>query len=126
MNNQISAKNTHKYSREIVMPIAMAKKYDEYCKRTKMKVTEPLRVMVMESVPQLYNAENLDKIIQKTKEWENDGNEFVKYHVRLPDEVMNEICTYLSFFRLKRLRCHFLYYLIEEKLLKRIGDVLNE
>lgn len=124
--NQDKKKSTHKYSREIIMPAEMAKKYDKYCMTTKMKRTEPLRVMIMESLPQLYNAERLDQIIEKTKKWESDGKELVKYHVRLPDEVINEIHTYCNFFQLKRVRCHFLYYLIEDKLIKSMEEVLDE
>lgn len=126
MNNQAEGKSTHKYSREIVMPKEVARRYDAYCKKTRMKLTEPLRVMVMESLPQLYNAERLNQIIEKTKKWESDGDEFSKYHVRLPDEVIDEIHTYCNFFHLKRQRCHFLYYLIEEKLAKSLGEVLDE
>ena len=100
MENSEKKANTNKYSREIVMPKLVADKYILYCQLTKMKLSEPLRVMVMESISQLHNAKNLDQIIQLTKNWKSHGEEFEKFHVRLPDTVIREIHTYLSFFKL--------------------------
>lgn len=116
-------KTTNKYSREIIFPAKVAKRYCDYCAATKMKFSEPLRVMVMESLPQLHNAENLGQIVEKTKNWNTYGSEFVKFHVRLPDAVTHEIRTYCKLFHLKR--CHFLYYLVEEKLLQRMSEVFK-
>lgn len=117
-------KATNKYSREIIMPTEVARKYCNFCDMTKMKLSEPLRVMVMESLPQLYNAENLGQIVEKTKNWNTYNSEFEKFHVRLPDEVIHEIRTYCKLFHLKR--CHFLYYLVEDKLLQRISEVIKD
>lgn len=117
--------NINKYSREIIMPSEVAEQYKEYCRITKMKLSEPLRVFVMESVPQLHNAENLDQIILNTKNWNLGKEECEKFHVRLPSEVVNEINTYCNFFKLKRLRCHFLYYLIEKKLQTALEGILK-
>ena len=123
-NQEIEKPNVNKYSREIAMPVDVAERYMMYCKITKMKLSEPLRVLVMESTPQLHNAANLDQVIDKTKNREFPG-EYHKFHVRLPGEVIAEINTYCKFFGLTWRRCHFLYFLIEEKLLKRIEGVLD-
>lgn len=119
-------KNANMYSREIIMPSEIAERYKRYCKITKMKLSEPLRVFVLESVPQLHNAENLDQIILNTKNWNLGKEKCEKFHVRLPSDVINEIHTYCNFFRLKRLRCHFLYYLIEGKLLTALEGILKD
>lgn len=117
--------NTLKYSRNISIPEDVSKRYMEYCRVTKMKLSEPLRVMVLESLPQLRNAENLDDIIRKTKRKELRGTGDI-YAVRLPDEAVKEIKTYLEFFHLGGYRNHFMYFLIEEELLKKLKDVLRD
>lgn len=116
--------NANKYSREIFLPGEVSKKYREYCRLTRMKLSEPLRVMVMESTPQLHNETNLDQVISKTKN-RNLYDEYMKYSVRLPEDVVNEINTYCRFFNIQRRRCYFLYFLIEERLLKTIEEVLE-
>lgn len=127
LNTDVKSKPTaNKLAREIVIPSEVAERYIKYCEVTKMKISEPLRVLVMESLPQLHNAENLDQIISKTKNWKDGGDSYTKFQVRLPDEVIKEIHTLSNFFHIKRLRCHFLYYLIEEKLLQKLEDVLKD
>lgn len=106
------------------MPMEVSKRYEQYCKITKMKLSEPLRVLIMESIPQIHHAENLDKIVSRARNWKEHGKEVKEFCVRLPDEAIQEIHTYCSFFKIKR--CHFLYYLIEEKLLKAMDNVLEK
>ena len=113
-----------KYSREIAFPEEVAELYKEYCQVTKMKLSEPLRVMVLESLPQLHNAKNLDEIIVKTRK-RDMSKKYEKLHVRLPNEAIEEVNTFCKFFKLNWKRCHFLYYLVEEKLLQAIEDVLK-
>lgn len=113
-------KKSDKYSREIAMPPEVSERYERYCKATKMKLSEPLRVLVMESVPQLRNPEKLGATVARAKR----GNGSKKFHVRLPDDVIHEIQTYCAFFQVKR--CHFLYCLIEDKLGTVMEDVLGD
>ncbi len=120
MNDQSKGRN---YSREIALPKEIADQYRKYCKVTKMKLSEPLRVLVLESLPQLHNAEDLDNIIEKTKKPSPDCE---KFFVRLPGTAMDEVNTYCRFFKLNWRRCHFLYYLIEKKLIKLLKDVLRD
>lgn len=118
-------KKTNKYSKEILIPAKIAGDYMEYCRLTKMKYSEPLRVLILESILQLHNTSDLNLIVEKTRNWEAYDKELVKFHVRLPDEVMAEIHSYCKFFQLNRLRCHFLYYLIEKKLTESLEGVLR-
>lgn len=117
-------KKTNKYSREIFIPKKTAERYVAYCKKTKMKLTEPLRVFILESIPQLHNAENLDQIIRRTREWNTIDEDCEKFNVRLPDEAIIEIHTYCKFFKLRR--CHFLYYVIEDRLNRALEEVLKD
>lgn len=114
-----------KYSKEIALPMDVSERYKEYCRITKMNLTEPIRVMVMDSLPRLHNSEQLDNIIEKVRNRDSKTS-CEKLYIRLPDTVMTEINTYCSFFKLHWQRCHFLYYLIEDKLIDTIEDVLNE
>lgn len=107
------------------MPIAVSIRYKRYCKITNMKLSEPLRVLVLQSIPQLHNAKNLNEIIKKTKQRDLKAD-YDKYYVRLPEEAMNQINTYCKFFNLNWRRCHFLYFLIEAKLLELLEDILDE
>lgn len=129
MGNEREVKpNTQKYSREVVMPQEVSERYKKYCEITKIKLSEPLRIMILESIPQLHNAENLDKIIKKTQDrnlYAASTDRYVRYAVRLPDEAVSEINTYCKFFKLQHRRCHFLYFLIEERLLQQIEGVLS-
>lgn len=112
-------------SKEIALPPDVAEKYIKYCEITKMKQTEPLRGLILESIPNLSNMKDLDKIIIKTRA-RSKKDTYTKFYVRLPKDKVEELNTFCSFFKLNWRRCHFLYFLIEEKLLKKIEDVLNE
>ena len=114
-----------KYSREIAFPVEIAEMYKEYCRVTKLKISDPLRVMVLDSLPQLHNTKNLGEIIAKTKN-RDMNDKYEKLHVRLPNEAVDEVNTFCKFFKLNWKRCHFLYFLIEEKLLQTIKDVLKD
>lgn len=114
----------HKLSKEIAMPVEVAEKYKQYCELTKMKLSEPLRVMVLESIPQLHNAKNLDEIIVKTRSRDMNST-YEKFYVRLPSEVMDEVNIFCKFFKINWKRCHFLYFVIEERLIKTIEDMLG-
>lgn len=112
------------YSREIVMPADVAELYKKYCMITKMKLSEPLRVLVLESLPKLHNAEDLGEIVEKAKT--KHYSKMVKFYVRLPGAAIDEINIYCKFFNLHWRRCHFLYFLIEKKLLKLLKEVMKD
>ena len=122
-----------KYStKEVVMPENISKKYMEYCRFTRMKMSDSLKVLIMESLPRLHDSEDLDLIIVKTrsinlyKEMDKDSEvQYVRHYVRLPADVIQQINTYCKFFKLRNKRCHFLYFLIEKKLLATIEEVLG-
>lgn len=110
-------------SKEIMIPKEVAEPYMEYCKRTKIKYPEPLRVFILESIPNLHSIENLDEIIRRTKNWKELGSECIRFSVRIPTDAIAEIKTFCKFIRVKR--CHFLYYLIEKKVLSTLEDFKN-
>lgn len=116
------------YSKVIKMPAGVGKRYEDYCKKTHMKMSETLRVLVLESIPRLHDAENLDQIIEKARKQNayTAPEKYKEVHVRLPASAVQEIDTYCKFFQLKSKRCHFMYYLIEAKLQKTLGDVLHD
>lgn len=119
--------NSQKYAREIALPIEVAARYKQYCKVTKMKLSEPLRVLVLESLPQLHTNEDLNEIVRKTLERERNLQEnYEKFSVRLPDEAVKEINTFCRFFNMNWRRCHFLYFLIEKKILRLLKEVLKD
>lgn len=112
------------FSKEVALPQEVAERYKKYCEITKMKSAEYLRVLILDATPLLHNAEKLDFIIDKTQNREFPGA-YQKIHVRLPGETLAEIDTYCKFFKLTWKRCHFMYFMIEEKLLQMIEDVLT-
>ncbi len=127
MNENVNEKknNYNKYSREIAFPPDVAERYKEYCAVTKMKLSEPLRVLVLESLPQLHTNDDLSEIIRQTQE-RSPKDEYKKLSVRLPQEAVDEINTYCKFFKINWRRCHFLYFLVEKKLLQLLKDVLQD
>lgn len=111
--------------REIAMPQNVAERYKGYCEATKQKITEPMQALIIECIPHLHNTEKLDRIILKTKNWNTSSGSFQKFHVQIPDEAAKEIYTYCNFFKLNHLKSHFVYYLIEEKLLQDLERILK-
>lgn len=107
-------------SKEIMIPKEVAEPYMEYCQKTKIKYPEPLRIFILESIPNLRNMENLDEVMKRTKHWRELGSECVSFIVRIPIDVLDEIKTYCKFYHVNR--CHFLYYLIEKKILSTLED----
>ena len=127
MNNEkVVPKNSTK---QIVMPIEISKKYIEYCHITRLRFSDSLRVMVMESIPRLHDSDELEQIINKTRQrnlYAENSEEYAEHYIRLPREVIEEVNMYCAFFKIKRKRCHFLYFLIEKKLLSAIEEILYE
>lgn len=105
----------------VSIPQDVAEQCEKYCRETKQKMPEFLQDTMVESIPMLRNIANLGEVIHKTKNRNTLFASFQKSYVWLPDEAIKEINTYCGFFKLSKLKSYFLYFLIEEKILKALN-----
>lgn len=117
MNNKIK-KSTAK---EVFMPVDISIRYKRYCQLTKLNYTEHLRILILNSLIKLKQTEELQAIVEKTKN-RDFYEETIRYSIRLPEDSIVVLNHYCKTFQIYGSRCYFLYYLIEKDLLKILED----